>query len=195
MQAEWHTEGRRQPEIIGRDPAGRKLWGGPYTFHQFGLMAILGLAGWILSAPLGSSVRVGLTGGLVLAGYFVGKQVDLSKGNPVFWVTGTARLLTHALLHPQGLSGIPSLMSTSSTMRRPVASHLRVHPILVADPPDREAQPPAGEAEVVDDPVDGPHRADDDSARDHSPLLSNESEEGPSALAQFLAAATRKPTS
>lgn len=37
----YHTEGRRQPMLIGKDSAGHKIWGGPYTVYQLlGLLLV-----------------------------------------------------------------------------------------------------------------------------------------------------------
>lgn len=37
----YHTAGRRQPQLIGKDPSGVPIWGGPYTLYQVaGLVTI-----------------------------------------------------------------------------------------------------------------------------------------------------------
>ena len=39
----YHTAGRRQPQLIGKDPSGVPIWGGPYTLYQVGGLATIPL--------------------------------------------------------------------------------------------------------------------------------------------------------
>lgn len=41
LNANWHTEGRRQPAVLGKDPSGKRLPGGPYTGFQAGAAALV----------------------------------------------------------------------------------------------------------------------------------------------------------
>lgn len=37
----YHTAGRRQPQLIGKDPSGVPIWGGPYTLYQVAGLAVI----------------------------------------------------------------------------------------------------------------------------------------------------------
>ncbi len=51
LTAIWHTEGRRQPGVLGKDPAGHPLPGGPYTDYQ-GIGGLLVAVAMTLTAKL-----------------------------------------------------------------------------------------------------------------------------------------------
>lgn len=96
----WHTEARRQPQIIGRDSAGKKIPGGPYTIYQvagLGMLPLLGLtqpwwgAGlsplvcWLVVIPSLTAASVWLLG-----------KPDFSR-NPFLAAASMSTLLTQAL--------------------------------------------------------------------------------------------------
>ncbi|SKF61629.1 Uncharacterised protein [Mycobacteroides abscessus subsp. abscessus] len=97
----WHTEGRRQPQIIGRDSAGKKIPGGPYTIYQVAGLAMLPLLGstqqwwgaglsplvcWLVIIPSVTALSVWLLG-----------MPDFSR-NPLLAVGPTATLMATSLL-------------------------------------------------------------------------------------------------
>lgn len=52
--ATWHTEGRRQPSVIGKDPSGKPIPGGPYTGPQAAVAAAGGALAWLTHSLWGS---------------------------------------------------------------------------------------------------------------------------------------------
>lgn len=102
----WHTEGRRQPSLIGKDPAGKPLWGGPYTTYQaaaiVGTLLLLwptrGLwgAGQKMVAQLVITVAAA-AGASVLAG-----RIDYTQVAPVWNVVGWITTQLQWLLSPRG---------------------------------------------------------------------------------------------
>lgn len=52
--ATWHTEGRRQPSVIGKDPSGKPIPGGPYTGPQAAVAGAGGALAWLTHSLWGS---------------------------------------------------------------------------------------------------------------------------------------------
>lgn len=83
----YHTAGRRQPMLIGKDASGRRLPGGPYTVYQILAVVIMATTLWhttALWAPRMTSLSTLLVIGAATlgAGYLTGR-VDFSGRNPL----------------------------------------------------------------------------------------------------------------
>ena len=82
----WHTEGRRQPTLIGKDASGRKIPGGPYIVWQLLALPV---------APLMWSTRYSWAGGLsglamlviiaatTAAAFYLIGRLDFAGRNPI----------------------------------------------------------------------------------------------------------------
>lgn len=85
----YHTAGRRQPMLIGKDAAGRRLPGGPYTVYQILAVAAVATAMW-QTRTLWATEMTGLSSLLVIgaaaigAGFLTGR-LDFSGRNPL-WI-------------------------------------------------------------------------------------------------------------
>lgn len=111
--AMWHTEGRRQPGVLGKDSAGKRIPGGPYTSYQMAT----GAAGTLLA--LGTSplwkpllqdqiiLQWGLVLGLTYAGMRAGSKADYTNVASVWHLFGGVRAV---LL---GLCGVTAVMSST----------------------------------------------------------------------------------
>lgn len=106
----YHTAGRRQPMLIGKDAAGRRLPGGPYTVYQVIALAAVATSMW-KTRTLWASEMTGLSSLLVIgaaavgAGFVTGR-LDFSGRNPL-WILLSMLGATPALLsaRPGQLAG------------------------------------------------------------------------------------------
>ena len=84
----YHTAGRRQPMLIGKDAAGRRLPGGPYTVYQLIAVAAVATTMW-QTRTLWATEMTGLSSLLVIgaaaigAGFLTGR-LDFSGRNPLW---------------------------------------------------------------------------------------------------------------
>jgi hypothetical protein len=118
----WHTEGRRQPTLIGKDASGRKIPGGPYIVWQLLALPV---------APLMWSTRFSWAGGLsglamlvVIAAttgatfYLIGRT-DFAGRNPILAAAAlAAAVLLAVAAHAGKLGGSRVRPSRPSTSRR-----------------------------------------------------------------------------
>lgn len=137
----YHTEGRRQPMLIGKDSAGHKIWGGPYTVYQLlGLLLVPALAStrsvWGPAlTPLAAGVTIAGLTALTVWGLGL---VDFTR-NPFHAATSMASLLRSA-------AGGPDRRLTRGTVIRGTVTQGRAHTVLLAgaDHPPRADQPTPG---------------------------------------------------
>lgn len=124
----WHTEGRRQPTLIGKDASGRKIPGGPYIVWQLLALPV---------APLMWSTRFswasGLSGLAMLvviaattgAAFYLIGRMDFAGRNPLLAAGAFAATVLLAMTARAGkLGGVRVRRS------RPPASR-RAHPASV----------------------------------------------------------------
>lgn len=93
----YHTEGRRQPQIIGKDSSGKKLPGGPYTIYQvLGFVCVPALMIWLMPIWAGALAPVVAWLVIIPAATITGVWLlgipDLSR-NPLFTAASGAALL------------------------------------------------------------------------------------------------------
>lgn len=97
----WATAGRRQPTLIGRDPAGRKLPGGPYTIYQAVSVVVVAIVGWNTRSLWGAGMSdpasliwlaAALAGTFVLTG-----RINFAGRNPLWALGGVIRSYRFAL--------------------------------------------------------------------------------------------------
>ena len=83
--ARFYTRARKFPQMLGRLPDGTRIWGGPYTFTQFGIGFALGVLTLMLR-PLWSTggfldvlvVFVVVAGGTYLGRYIPQSQINIA---------------------------------------------------------------------------------------------------------------------
>lgn len=142
----WHTQGRRQPVLVGKDISGRKIPGGPYIVWQAAALPVAPLM-WVTRQQWAS----GMTG---LAMYFtitcvtgavfwlIGR-IDFADRNPV--VAGAAAvssLLNAATAHSGHIRGSRLRVTTKPRRHRAHVMHTR-RPAAVCD----------GDVSVVEEPA------------------------------------------
>lgn len=136
------TRGRRQATLIGRDPSGRKIWGGPYTIWQ-GLAAIAvpfvlwntrGLWSGVAGHPSGLGLIVTIAAVSGVIAWLVGRLVF--SHNPLWSLAG---LLAN---YGQVLRGGPAgkTSRTDRSARRP-GSRCAGAAYVVETPRQPEPQP------------------------------------------------------
>lgn len=85
----YHTAGRRQPMLIGKDAAGRRLPGGPYTVYQVLAVAAVAAVLWntrpIWAAGLTALSALLVIGAAAIGAGFLTGRLDFSGRNP-FWI-------------------------------------------------------------------------------------------------------------
>jgi hypothetical protein len=93
----WYTRARRFPQLIGRTPDGKRIWGGPYTITQVvtaGVLLFVGVntAGmWARYGLVGNGVLLlGITYGVVLG---LGR-VPVGSRSPLAVLAGTVRAVS-----------------------------------------------------------------------------------------------------
>lgn len=147
MAVQFHTEGLRQPMLIGKDVAGNRIPGGPYVVWQAAALLMAPVA-WNTAdlwghnlGPLGRVLGTGLATGAL---FWLLGRIDFAGRNPLWVLTGlitalalmlrpaTGRMYGQPLRvrrHKNNNSAYPLILTTEC--RRPVA----------ALPSDRTAPP------------------------------------------------------
>lgn len=159
----YHTAGRRQPQLIGKDPSGMPIWGGPYTLYQAAGLLLIPLmwmtrnwwAGDLSGLAVLAAIAVTTAGTIWLLG-----RIDFSGRNVIYAAAallsawGTAiRRSTPLPLRRRGVRAIGSpictqlrLFPASEPAPEPVAEPA-VEP--VAEPAvELESQPAADERSI-----------------------------------------------
>lgn len=83
----YHTAGRRQPQLIGKDPSGMPIWGGPYTLYQAAGLLLIPLmwvtrawwAGDLSGLAVLAAIAVATAGTIWLLG-----RIDFSGRNVIY---------------------------------------------------------------------------------------------------------------
>ena len=118
----WHTEGRRQPTLIGKDASGHKIPGGPYIVWQLFALPV---------APLMWNTRFSWAGGLsglamllVIAAttggafYLIGR-LDFAGRNPLLAANATTAAVLLAVTARTGRLGGVRVHPSRPPRRRP----------------------------------------------------------------------------
>jgi hypothetical protein len=105
----WYTRARRFPQLIGKTPDGASLWGGPYTYTQVIVAAVLLYVGiqtlhlWGRFGLIGNALTLaGVTYGLVL----VLGRLPVGARNPLTITAGAVRAISSPTSGHQ--AGLPS---------------------------------------------------------------------------------------
>lgn len=144
----YHTAGRRQPMLIGKDASGRRLPGGPYTVYQILAVVIVATTMWqttAIWAPRMTSLSTLLViGAATLGAGLLTGRVDFSGRNPL-WILLSLLTATPALTstHPGRLRGRP-LPGSKPRQVRTLATTSRT-----TAPLDHPAEPPASQPAVL----------------------------------------------
>ncbi|WP_394276235.1 hypothetical protein [Luteococcus sp.] len=98
--AMWHTEGRRQPAVLGKDPAGKPIPGGPYTSYQVGAAALVGGLLFVTRPLWGSALGFDVIrelGAIVIAVWFVNRaavKIDYTNVSLIWDLVGGIKCLS-----------------------------------------------------------------------------------------------------
>ena len=152
----YHTAGRRQPMLIGKDASGRRLPGGPYTIYQVVAVVVVATGMWHTTS-LWATQMTSISALLIIgaaavgAGYLVGR-LDLSGRNPLL-ILLSLLAVTPILIsgHPGRVSGRTLPAKPSRRVRAPVTAHrgpAQQHRQRVADPLAGTTANPAGRADL-----------------------------------------------
>lgn len=85
----FHTEGRRQPLLIGKDASGRKIPGGPYVIWQALALLVPPLmwnTQWLWAGDIGPLPVVICILAVTLAVFYLLGRIDFGRRNPVWFV-------------------------------------------------------------------------------------------------------------
>ena len=147
----WHTEGRRQPVLIGKDASGRRIPGGPYVVWQLAALPLAPLLWHFRVAWAGGHSSFGaliLTGAITAVVFVAIGRVDYAGRNPLLVLSGAVAGLVGAHGAPRGRLGGAVLRSPAArSRRRRPAPALYSHQIdqgpAVAAQPETRAEPAA----------------------------------------------------
>ena len=143
----YHTAGRRQPMLVGKDAAGRPLWGGPYTIYQIlgaiGIGAGLAVTREVWAAELSPLAAVlTVAAAAATAGWLLGR-LDFAGRNPL-WIAASLLRAAPALTArtPGTLAGRPLKLARAHQIRCRAAASTRPLPAT----PHQAADPVTGVA-------------------------------------------------
>jgi len=147
----WHTEGRRQPVLIGKDASGRRIPGGPYVVWQLAALPLAPLLWHFRVAWAGGHSSFGaliLTGAITAAVFVAIGRVDYAGRNPLLVLSGAIAGLVGAHSAPRGrLRGAVLRPPAARSRRRRPAPALygqQLEPSLAAiAQPEVQAEPTA----------------------------------------------------
>lgn len=93
----WYTRARKFPQLIGRTPDGTRIPGGPYTYTQVGVGAVVGV---VLSQTMWLWAHAGMVGNTVFAigatagAVFLSGKLPPGMRNPLVLGSGISRLVS-----------------------------------------------------------------------------------------------------
>ena len=117
----WHTEGRRQPVLIGKDASGRRIPGGPYVVWQLAALPLAPLLWHFRVAWAGGHSSFGaliLTGAVTALVFVAIGRVDYAGRNPLLVLSGAIAGLVGAHRAPRGRLGGAVLRAPAARSRR-----------------------------------------------------------------------------
>ena len=137
MAVQFHTEGLRQPMLIGKDPAGKKLPGGPYVVWQAAGLLVAPLmwntADW-WAIGFGPLSRVMLIVAATAGAFWALGRLDFAGRNPVWALTGLLGALHHSATGAGRLRG-------RGTTRRPTVHNGAQAPAVIIGAPAPTTDP------------------------------------------------------
>lgn len=198
----FHTAGRKQPILLGKDSSGNKLPGGPYSVPQ--LVAVLATAVLLIATrQIWAAGQSGLAFAIItvvlccLAGFAVGRH-DFAGRNPFVIGLGVGRAWSGGVGAPEGHVGTRSLKRTD---RKPLSRRRWVmHTAIGQTMPEEAATPqpsPAPPQPVSPHPAETNQHLISTPPRVPNPLPVSTADQPlnhtatSSSLEQFLAAAER----
>lgn len=117
----WHTEGRRQPVLVGKDASGRRIPGGPYVVWQLAALPLAPVLWHFRAAWAGGHSSLGalvLTGAVTAAVFIAIGRVDFAGRNPLLVLSGATAGLLGAHRAPRGRLGGTALRSAAPARPR-----------------------------------------------------------------------------
>lgn len=190
----YHTEGRRQPQIIGKDSSGKKLPGGPYTIYQvLGVVLIPALMVWLMPMWAGALAPVAawlvVIPAVTITGVWLLGIPDFTR-NPLFTAASGVALVMTPSRRPWKIDRVPAERVLRTVQLPPQLEDERVEerePSVEEHEPDlvEEHAPDLVEPEALNLPIESvlPTIDINDAAPQESRVLSP--------LQSFLAAAGR----
>lgn len=163
------TRGRKFPQLIGRTPDGKKIYGGPYTLPQVVGGGVAALILWVTRALwLGGLVwNVGFSLAVVLGTVFALGKLRLGGRSPASVLQGVARALVvprAAKINGHTVRPRRARLVHAGGRIHPVSSsveHLRGCPVETPDtspvPVTMSTQPPAGQHAIAPASTLPPH--------------------------------------
>ena len=136
----WHTEGRRQPVLVGKDASGRRIPGGPYVVWQLAALPLAPLLWHFRVAWAGGHSSFGaliLTGAITAVAFVAIGRVDYAGRNPLLVLSGAVAGLVGAHSAPRGRLGDPCCATG-----RPLTSTSGQHQPCTAIRPGQGRAPP-----------------------------------------------------
>ena len=104
----WHTEGRRQPVLIGKDASGRRIPGGPYVVWQLAAIPLFPILWHFRAAWAGGHSSFGtlvLTLAVTASVFIAIGRVDFAGRNPLLVLAGASAALLVAHSAARGRLG------------------------------------------------------------------------------------------
>ena len=153
MAVQFHTDGLRQPMLIGKDPAGKKLPGGPYVVWQAAGLLIAPLmwntAHW-WGPTLGPLGRVILIIAATLTACWALGRLDFAGRNPLWALAGIIGALRHSVTGTARLRGRRRPDTLSGPHRGHVAPTIVIGTLAsTSGDTERKAAPVPTQATVV----------------------------------------------
>lgn len=103
------TLGRKQPSLIGKDSAGRRLRGGPYSMYQLGggflCVVVLKKTAHLWGGDMAILAQLLLGAAVTAATVFLLGRIDVSTSNPLYQATGIIPANVRASTQRAGLKG------------------------------------------------------------------------------------------
>lgn len=192
--AQWHTEARRQPTIIGKDAAGKPIKGGPYTLPQFVALLVTLVGSWATRQLWGGELTILsqliIVAALSVAAVVMTGRIDFARSNPFHVAAGAVKGAASSLVRPGGTTVTARAFTLGKA--RPVRStHLQVVPLIDLDDTAHDSPHPIAETMEPASVHRAASPADEVAAPDHSTPEPHPTPARQSALEAFLAAADR----
>ena len=133
----WHTEGRRQPTLIGKDAAGRKIPGGPYIVWQLLALPVAPLmwsTRYSWAGDLSGLAMLVVTGATTGGVFYLIGRLDFAGRNPLLAVGALTAAVLLAMTARSGRLG-------GTRVRNPTRPRRRNRPAPAWHPHTTSAQP------------------------------------------------------
>lgn len=153
----WHTEGRRQPVLIGKDASGRRIPGGPYVVWQLAAIPLFPTLWHFRAAWAGGHSSFGtlvLTLAVTASVFIAIGRVDFAGRNPLLVLAGASAALLVAHSAARGRLGGVALRPAPGLCPRRGPAATALHSRTPTSPPERR-RAVAEPAEAVGRGLDG----------------------------------------